>query len=537
MSQAKIWYVVVDGKPQGPHTQEEIQDDLKAEKINYADLVFRPGLSRWMTVGECQEFERRKDDVEKATGQTVAKMGVPQVTESPDDHWIILAKQTDEKGKVHYVQSGPHAGDVVKKKLKNDELKYTDHIWKKGQKTWEVIGSLEIFERRTESESAPAAVPAKTNPFDDAATVVMASNALQEALKPKKDKATATEALKEELLTEDPDDGESLMRKSRIPKLSRKQMLIAGGVTLGVAITYAALNVVNESPIRQVPRKVASVRAAVVAPEPSALPPGPQAQNPGTRAVNPELENRLPKKPSVLKIVALKMTTDHPQMVLETDLPGGTQIEVDVTARAGSILKYPSYEITKKLTVSEGQLPTVDFTQDKLPSGDYHVEVKGGGLETSSPFSVGEHNEDFQKRLAVFKAKVLVQRKKEKAGLEDGLKFVSRSYSSLSVEYRKAKTTPGTAAKKHWTIMVRSWRKDFERQSGMLKNVEDKNKNYFVFPEALLKLKAVEEQLGDVMQLYDKSVKTGRSIASETDMNDVFLEHVKDLRETVRKIK
>jgi predicted patatin/cPLA2 family phospholipase len=85
--------------------------------------------------------------------------------------------------------------------------------------------------------------------------------------------------------------------------------------------------------------------------------------------------------------------------------------------------------------------------------------------------------------------------------------------------------------------MVRSWRKDFKRQSGMLEHVEDKNRNYFVYPEALLKLKAIEEQLNDVSLLYDKSVKTGRSIASETDMNDVFLDHVRDLKETVKKLK
>jgi len=540
MSQSKIWYVVVDGKPEGPHTQEEIQKNLKDEKIGYSDLVFRPGLSRWMAIGECQEFERRKDDLQKPLGQTVAKRDIPNEDDSPDDHWVILVKQTDENGKQHYVQSGPHTADVVKKKLAQGELKYTDHIWKKGQKSWEVISQLDFFERR--SESAIVSPPATregskiAEAFNEGATVVMASTVEKEALKPK---AVEPPTVEQELQSEEGGDFEE---KKKIPKFSRKQMLIAGGITLGVAITYAGLNVLTETQNNPAPRKVASVHTPPIPPvvvNPPSAPAVPVAAQSKdvSKAVNPELENRLPKKPGVLKIVSLKTNTDHPQVVLETDLPGGTPIDVQVLARAGSILKYPSYELNKKVVVTEGQLPTVDFSQDKLPPGDYHISIKGGALETSSPFSVGDHNDDFQKRLALFRSKVMVQRKKEKAGLEGGLKFVSRSFSSLTAEYRKAKTTPGNVAKKHWTIMVRSWRKDFERESGMLKNVDEKNRNYFVFPEALLKLKAVEDQLSDVTQLYDKSVKTGRSIASETDMNDVFLDHVKDLRETIKKLK
>jgi hypothetical protein len=527
MSQAKIWYVVVDGKPQGPHTQDEVQQELRAKKLTYADLVFRPGLSRWMTVGECKEFERRQDDSSPDfASRTVSKMELPK-NDSPEDHWVILVKQTDESGKSHYVQSGPYSAEVVKKKLANSELKYSDHIWKKGHKTWEVISNLEIFERRAEG------IPAEPNPIAEAATVIMSSDSLNEALKPQTEK----EEKLEKSFNEDPELSEEILEKRKLPRFSRKQILIAGGISLGAMITYAAINVVNETQPSPGPRKVASVRSQ---PLPLTVPVTTNSFPPAksvAKAVNPELENRLPKKPSVLKIVSLKTNTDHPQLVFETDLPGGTTIDVLVTARAGSILKYPSYEMNKKVVVSEGQLPSIDFTQDKLPPGDYRLSIKGGALEASSPFSVGEHNEDFQKRLAQFKAKVLVQRKKEKAGLEDGVKFISRSYSSITAEYRKTKTTPGNLAKKHWTIMVRTWRKDFERQSGMLKNVEDKNRNYFVFPEALLKLKAVEGQLNDVTQLYDKSVKTGRSIASETDMNDVFLDHVKDLRETVRRIK
>jgi hypothetical protein len=531
MSQSKIWYVVMDGKAEGPHTEDEIRDNLKVGKLSYADLVFKPGLSRWVPVAECGEFERRTDD-KKAGGESTAnQINIPEAGEPTEKGWIILTKQKNDQGKSHYIQSGPFTTNQVKRKLEKDELKYTDHIWFKGYKSWQVISAIADFERRTEPLEPSPGIP-KMSAGDiapeDMATVIapspLAAATANDPSAPAKTKA------------EDDENTRNNLDKYLAPalkKTNRRKIGIAmTGATLGIALTYAALNAYKEN--SDAVRKVASVKTVVPA-RASAVPAPPSHAT--TQAINPELENRPPKKPSILKIVSLKTSTDHPQVVLESDLPGGTEINVHVKARAGSILKYPSYDLAKKLTVIAGQLPSIDFTKDQLPWGDYTLSVAGGDLSVTAPFSIGERTTEFQKRLKTFQAQVALQRKKEKSGLTDGLSFVSRSYASLTAQYKKTHGSTSNEAKKKWTIMLRTWRKDFERQSGILKRVDAQNRNFFVYPDTLLKLKEVEQQLWDVTQLYDKSLKTGRSIASVDDMDQTFTENLNELKNSVKKIK
>ncbi len=520
MSQSKIWYVVMDGKAEGPHTEDEIRDNLQAGKLSYADLVFKPGLSRWVPVAECGEFERRTND-KKAGGESTAhQINIPE-TGDAEKGWIILTKQKNDEGKNHYVQSGPFTTNQVKRKLEKGELKYTDHIWFKGYKSWQVISTIADFERRAEPLEPSPGIPKMSVGGvapEDMPTVI------------------APPDPKGETKTEVEENTGSDLDKYLAPALKktnrRKFGIATTGATLGIALTYAALNAYKEN--SEGLRKVASVKS-VVAARASAVPVPPSHAT--TQAINPELENRPPKKPSILKIVSLKTLTDHPQVVLESDLPGGTEINIYVTARAGSILKYPSFDLSKKLTVIAGQLPSIDFTNDQLPWGDYTLSVSGGELSVTTPFSIGERTTDFQKRLKTFQGQVALQRKKEKNGLTAGLSFVSRSYASLTAQYKKTHSSSSNEAKRKWIILLRTWRKDFERQSGVLKRVDAQNRNFFVFPDILLKLKEVESQLWDVTQLYDKSLKTGRSIASVEDMDQTFQENLNQLKSSVKKIK
>lgn len=534
MSQSKIWYVVMDGKAEGPHTEDEIRDNLKVGKLSYADLVFKPGLSRWVPVAECNEFERRSDD-KKAGGESTAnQISVPESGDPGEKGWIILTKQKNDQGKSHYIQSGPFTTNQVKRKLEKAELKYTDHIWFKGYKSWQVISTIADFERRTEPVEPSPGIPqmAAGDVAPEEMPTVIAPSPLSAAAKPAVGPSIPAPTTK----AEDDENTKNNLDKYLAPALKktnpRKIAIATAGATLGIALTYAALNAYKEN--SDAVRKVASVKT-VVAARASAVPVPPSHAT--TQAINPELENRPLKKPSILRIVSLKTITDHPQVVLESDLPGGTEINVHVTARAGSILKYPSFDLAKKLTVIAGQLPSIDFTKDQLPWGDYTLSVNGGDLSVTAPFSIGERTTDFQKRLKIFQAQVALQRKKEKSGLTEGLSFVSRSYASLSAQYKKSRSTSSNEAKKKWTILLRTWRKDFERQSGILKRVDAQNRNFFVYPDPLLKLKEVEQQLWDVTQLYDKSLKTGRSIASVDDMDQTFKENLNELKSAVKKIK
>lgn len=428
MSESKIWYVVVEGKAQGPYTETEMKVQIVDKKIGAADLVFRPGLTQWVTLSQCQEFS---DSASENPSEGVATHDdLPTMTVTNMD---IGAKDPED------------ASEEKKKKWEDEE---------------------------------------------------------EEELKPK---------------------------SSRFRKL-----LIGGtGIGLGIALTYAALVAYDQEKgtVEGVSnRKMASI------PLPAPAVPAPKAkENP---PVNPELQNRPPKSPSVLKVVTLKTTTANPQVVLESDLPGGTRLDLELTARTGAILKYPSFDLKKNTTVAAGHLPTFDFSQDHLPSGDYTLTVIGGELQTSVPFKLGEHNSSFQKRLAAFRHQIAGQRKKEKASINDGFKYVSQTYKALASQYKKVRThSANSDARKKWTIFLRSWRKNIEKQTSILKNVNEANRNYFVYSDALLKLKDVEMQLNDVARQYNQNVKKGRAVASESDVEQLFIKNLNDLKETVQKIK
>ncbi len=543
MTQSRIWYVVIDSKADGPHTRDEIQGFLESGKLGYSDLAFKPGLSKWMPLAQCGEFERRSDDPAGLSESTAKGIVIPEAAESEDKGWITLTKQKNSEGKNYYIQSGPHATEQVRKKLEKGELQYTDHIWFKGYKTWQVIGSISDFDRRNEHIPTSAGAPklaADSDPKvaeNDLTKSNLVKNDLGKDLT--KNNLAQNDLAKSALAQNDsPKDDLAQNDLDRylappLKKANHKKILIASvGASLGIALTYAALNVYKEG--SEVPRKTASVKGNV----PPAVPTSPEPPSRVTaQAVNPEFENRLPKKASVLKIVTLKTDSERPQVVLETDLPGGAEINVQVSARAGSILKYPSFDLTKKITVVEGQLPSVDFSKDLLPWGDYTLKVSSGELAVVAPFSIGERNPDFEKRLQLFQKQVATQRKKEKMGLSDGFSFVSKSYGTFAKQYRKIQSRPTSEAKKKWTILIRSWRKDFDRQSSILRRVTSQNRNYFVYPDPLLKLKEIEQQLWDVTQLYDKSLKTGRSIASVEDMDQTFQSNLGELKKILKAIK
>ena len=56
MSEAKVWHVAVDGKQQGPFTQEEVLKQIAAGQLGPSAHVFGPGMSEWQTLSSQAEF-------------------------------------------------------------------------------------------------------------------------------------------------------------------------------------------------------------------------------------------------------------------------------------------------------------------------------------------------------------------------------------------------------------------------------------------------------------------------------------------------
>ena len=56
MSENKVWHVAVDGKQQGPYTQEEVIAEIGAGRLGAKAHVYGPGMPAWEELGSRPEF-------------------------------------------------------------------------------------------------------------------------------------------------------------------------------------------------------------------------------------------------------------------------------------------------------------------------------------------------------------------------------------------------------------------------------------------------------------------------------------------------
>jgi hypothetical protein len=532
----KIWYVVVHGKADGPHKESEIRERLDKGKLSFSDLVFRPGLTKWVPIIECPEFERRTEL--EFTGKTAAKLEIPKDVTS--DGWILLVKQNSVEGKHHYIQSGPYTADQVRDKLTKSEIQYDDHVWRKGMIQWTVIGELDDFDRRRPMtfELHPKPTIANSQPPPVTMDVKTAQGKGSTASAVPKDTSAADE------VTESKDDPTAeVPKKSGRARFQRAGIGLAGGC-LGMLLAYAGVvaykqNLQPQNPLtaqnanQTATRQVANDAQAFQPPaQAPAVLPAPAA------AVNPEMAERVAKKPQVIKIVPLKLATAFPQLAFETDVPGGTKLEVEISASAGTILKYPSFYLKKELTVANGQVPTMDLSADRLPPGDYRVIVSGGGLRAFSSIALGNQDQEYRQKLAAFKKVVLKKQKEESAFLQKGTTFAGRSLTSFDNEYKKFRGKPLTSeARKKWNKLLKAWRKDLNQELKSLRGINSSNRNAHAYPEQLLKLKSVAQGLLDISRVYDQSLKNGRQIASDADPVKNVRSAIQDLQKELRGLK
>jgi hypothetical protein len=484
----KIWYVVVQGKADGPHPINELQTRLQHGRLNYSDLVFRPGLSRWVPIAECEEFERRTPPIT----QTAGKPDIP--THHSVEGWILLVKHVGADGLENYLQSGPYTTEQVREKLARGEIKYDDHVWQKGLETWNKLGTTEDFERRRPNDYAKGPKPEmgaeeKTLPGVE---IKMTEDTAKFSPKPEESVAPTTNP--------------SLFKRRRL-------VIAASGAILGMALAYAGIQAYEQSleqtqPKTLPPRVVASLGSVAQAPLPKSEAP-----------VHPEVQNPPPVAKS-LKIVGIKLAGPKPLLMFETNLPGGSAIDLEISATPGAILKYPSFSLKKKIPVIAGQMPSVDLTNDHLAPGEYKTTAQAMGLTAQTKLVIGTQDAAFKKRLAIFKKTVAKLSQRERTQLNGGVKFIASSYTHMNAQYKKMRLPASSAvSKKKWEQWYKTWHAQQEKQAKALVGVTERSRNSYVHPDELLRLKELNRDLADMSRNLNLSVKTGRQIAS-TQVNE-----------------
>lgn len=534
----KVWYLVVDNKADGPYSEDDLRAKVKNGEIGFSDLVFRAGLDKWTPINELKEFDRRG---EGAWEHTAAEFDVP--VDNSTEGWILLVKRQLKEGKSHYIQSGPYTTEQVSDKINKGEVKHEDHAWQKGFTAWRPLASLDEFDRRRPKNLM------NTTPKPEVSKKTLEPETIPEFEKevfPKPEKAApigsyvlpstaprTLPSLKEPSVTgATPFDESKFVNRAKervpIPNLNddvitdviahtrrqnRATAIAIGGAVLGMALALVGMNAYKQTLkdaakgfLGEAPREIA------VAPSPIPI-----------KAVKTAAK--------VLNITGLKLTTSEPQLVFETDLPGGSIIDMTMTAEPGNILRYPTFLLNRRITTIDGQLPSYDLGVHRLPAGDYQVALKSGALSAKSTVAIGNHDREFRRLLGEFRRQITIQREKESTQIEEALTFANRTLSGFEKDFKKAQSLPPNEARIKWNEMMKNWKKAYERHSQNFKDVSENTRNKYVYPEFLMEFNGYLKTLQEVTGFYDRTLRSGRKIASEEVLTPGLRQNLADFKD------
>lgn len=539
----KIWYAVIENKADGPHSANEIQEMLNLGKLNFTDFVFKPGLTAWTPISEFKEFERRNQD--KEVTKLTEEHEIPK--ENNQEGWILLVKHINSVGQKNLVQSGPYSVDQVREKLAKQEINYDDMIWQKGFEKWTKIGTLEAFDRRRPQTFEKQPKPHFSNQMANNTVVFSAAPGGETITQPMSPapmeeppyevtipEITRPEITKPEITkTVDPAEMEktkpeikaepaaSTVSESQIkasqeaepPRRRSSSFLIAGaGALVAILFAYVGLNTYKQTLLQKFPimEKIDATIHGGASAKPQSAPAA------GTKTA--------PKAAPELKIVSLRSATPaKPQILFETNLPAGTSINVDITGEPGKVLGYPRLAMKKEVRVVAGQMPTLDFSAEDLPPGEYRVLAMANGLSNQAEVKVGVQDAELVKKMEAYRGKLIVQEKKERTQLVKSSQWVAKENGAIQ-KIMKDKNKKALA--KNSSV----WKKNYLKKVSSLLAMEKSNPKTFVYPQAYSKLFAAARAL--------PAKAGGRSPAAAEDFNRKYQElqgELKNLNFSIKK--
>lgn len=138
MSEDKLWMYILDGKPAGPISEQELFDLLDQKQLNIHDLVAQKGDRSWISI---KEHPKLNFNVSKSTEDPV------------DKHWVVLIKKPPHRGG-GYTQKGPFDKEELVAMVKSGDAAFTDYAWRPGYNKWTKITETEMFSKGSHAPSS-----------------------------------------------------------------------------------------------------------------------------------------------------------------------------------------------------------------------------------------------------------------------------------------------------------------------------------------------------------------------------------------------
>ncbi len=248
---------------------------------------------------------------------------------------------------------------------------------------------------------------------------------------------------------------------------------------------------------------------AVASPPPTATPAPPE--NPGVdvsglRAVPPGTG-----KVTVLDLVPVRTDGVRTQFAVNTNAAIGSTIYISLLARSGEVLKHPSFYTTASVTRSSDEIPTFDFTNLRLPVGQYRVEVAAGDMRRARAVFIGARNSDFEAALERHLKDISHQQQTEKKALFHSARLLEGLAKTLGENYFESRTDA-----RKWRTFYINWQKDVAKTRKLLVDrVAPERRNELAYPDEIIALKIA------TTKLIEQADALNDSILSNTQARDV----------------
>ncbi len=225
-----------------------------------------------------------------------------------------------------------------------------------------------------------------------------------------------------------------------------------------------------------------------------------------------------------LQIVAIRLNTDKPSFVLQTDAPSGEAIDVAFYGQSGEILDHLSWQKRFHLVRKQGEIPTIEFGAGEIPRGTVTVEAESGGTKTVQKVFIGRDDREFRSELKSYVKSTAAERQNEKMALfheAQNLKGLTRKLAK-----RLKKASGEVPDQSQWQTFYAGWTAQLDKSEKALQSIMPDERGELAYPEQIAdclrrsgQLKVTALQVKDSFvgnQQFAGQAEPARDLASES---------------------
>lgn len=214
---------------------------------------------------------------------------------------------------------------------------------------------------------------------------------------------------------------------------------------------------------------------------------------------------------TALELIPVRVDGTKAVFAVNTDAAVGSPIYISLLARSGEVLKYPSFYTTASIARPSGEIPIFDFTNLRLPAGQYRVEVAAGDLRRNKMLFIGTRDGDFEASLEAHLKDISLQQQTEKKALFHSARLMEGLAKTLGENYFTSRKDA-----RRWRAFYLNWQKDVEKARKILVDrVVPERRNELAYPDEIIALRIAATKLGEQAQALNDA------ILSNTQMRDI----------------